>query len=100
MTLNSLQPTFDSWYEDFLSLPDATPRLAAKSAFQAGHGAAMATMQRAVNRFNEIIDTVENRCMAADGPVTPTLQEITEKELSDLWKVLQMIRRQTLVKGN
>jgi hypothetical protein len=87
--------TFDSWYKSYLSLPDATAESAAKAAFRAGHGATIATMERAINRFNEILDTVEIRCMAVDGPVTPTLQEITEKELSDLWKVVQVIRRQT-----
>jgi len=28
----------------------------------------------------DTVRQVENRCMAADGPVTPTLQEMTEKE--------------------
>ena len=42
--------------------------------------------------FNEIIDAIENRCMAADGPVTPTLQEMTESELCRLWKSVQKMR--------
>ncbi len=32
-----------------------------------------------------IIETVENRCMASDGPVTPTLREITEAEFREIW---------------
>jgi hypothetical protein len=43
-------------------------------------------------QFNRIVDQVEARCMAVDGPVTPTLQEITEQELSDLWHAVQTIR--------
>jgi hypothetical protein len=31
------------------------------------------------------IHTVENRCMAADGPVTPTCDEITDDELRKLY---------------
>jgi len=43
-------------------------------------------------RFNNIVDAVEARCMAADGPVTPTLQEISEKELAALWRAVQGMR--------
>jgi hypothetical protein len=43
-------------------------------------------------QFNRIVDQVEARCMAVDGPVTPTLQEISEQELSDLWHAVQTIR--------
>ena len=28
------------------------------------------------------IESVDNRCMAADGPVTPTLDEMTQEEIS------------------
>lgn len=45
-------------------------------------------------RFNAIVDRVENRCMAADGPVTPTLQEMTERELGQLWRIVQAIREE------
>lgn len=31
--------------------------------------------------YIDTIHAVENRCMAADGPVTPTHQEITDDEL-------------------
>lgn len=45
-----------------------------------------------IDRFNQIIDTVEARCMATDGPVTPTLAEMDEKELAELWRCVQGIR--------
>lgn len=48
--------------------------------------------QNAIDNFNAIIDNVEWRCLTNDGPVTPTLQEITEKELSALWQSVQCIR--------
>jgi hypothetical protein len=31
--------------------------------------------------YVSMIETVEQRCMAADGPVTPTHKEITDAEL-------------------
>lgn len=50
-------------------------------------------MEKRVTRFNMIIDSIENRCLAVDGPVTPTLKEATEEELSELWTLLQDIRK-------
>jgi hypothetical protein len=47
----------------------------------------------AIDRFNRSIDSIEVRCMAADGPVTPTLEEMTDAELADIWADLQTIRR-------
>jgi hypothetical protein len=49
-------------------------------------------MTKRITQFNMIIDSIENRCMAADGPVTPTLKEATEDELSELWRILQEFR--------
>lgn len=46
----------------------------------------------AAQEFNDIIDRVESRCMATDGPVTPTLNEMREHELADLWRAVQVIR--------
>lgn len=40
----------------------------------------------ALQRVRSIILSVENRCMAADGPVTPTLEEMTEDELRAIWQ--------------
>lgn len=34
-----------------------------------------------------IIEDVDNRCAAVDGPVTPTLKEMTQKELSAIYKI-------------
>lgn len=45
--------------------------------FQAGW-----ELQKAIG----IINQVETRCMASDGPVTPTLKEITEKEFAQVFK--------------
>lgn len=47
----------------------------------------------AIDRFNRSINAIEARCMAVDGPVTPTLREMTETELADIWADLQTIRR-------
>lgn len=35
----------------------------------------------------EIIESVDNRCMAADGPVTPTLQEMRQEEISMIYAI-------------
>jgi hypothetical protein len=34
-----------------------------------------------------IIDAVENRCMAADGPVTNTRHEMTDEELQRIYRL-------------
>lgn len=47
----------------------------------------------AIDQFNRIIEAIENRCMAVDGPVTPTLSEMREDELALIWELLQEIRR-------
>lgn len=33
----------------------------------------------------QIIERVDQRCMAADGPVTPTLREMTQAEISRIY---------------
>ncbi|KKM75044.1 hypothetical protein LCGC14_1394230 [marine sediment metagenome] len=40
-----------------------------------------------LKRIAGIIERVDNRCMAADGPVTPTLQEMTQTEMSEIYKL-------------
>ena len=45
----------------------------------------------AIHKFNRLIDNIEARCMAVDGPVSPTLQEATERELSILWELANEI---------
>jgi hypothetical protein len=37
--------------------------------------------------IKEIIDTIENRCMAADGPVTNTRNEMTDEELQRIYRL-------------
>jgi len=54
------------------------------------------TLRRAIAEFNKVVDVVEGRCMAADGPVTPTMHEITDGELARLWKAVQVIRQATV----
>jgi hypothetical protein len=48
-------------------------------------------IQRAIDTFMRIIDDVENRCIEADGPVTPTLREMREDELRQLWRAAKTI---------
>ena len=52
-------------------------------------------LSNAISSFNRIIDGIEQRCMAVDGPVTPTLQEMKEKELRNLWLAIQAIKEET-----
>jgi hypothetical protein len=56
------------------------------SAYLAQFGINMA-MRRRLGRIAGIIEHVDNRCMAADGPVTPTLQEMTQAEMSMIYKL-------------
>jgi hypothetical protein len=37
--------------------------------------------------IKEIIDGIENRCMAADGPVTNTRDEMTDEELRRIYRL-------------
>jgi hypothetical protein len=43
------------------------------------------TDQQRLSRIRQIILDVETRCMAADGPVTPTSQEINENDLQRIY---------------
>lgn len=36
--------------------------------------------------IKEIIEAVDQRAMAADGPVTPTLKEMTQAEMTEIYK--------------
>jgi uncharacterized protein with PIN domain len=45
----------------------------------------MATAQQRLDRIARIIEQVDTRCMACDGPVTPTLQEMTQDEISEIY---------------
>lgn len=40
-----------------------------------------------LRRIAAIIEAVDNRCMAIDGAVTPTLQEMTQAEISEIYRL-------------
>ena len=42
---------------------------------------------RRLKAIAEIIEGVENRCAAVDGEVTPTLEEMTQSELSAIYRL-------------
>ena len=42
---------------------------------------------QALTAIRRIIETVDLRAMAADGPVTPTLQEMTQEEISEIYRL-------------
>ena len=44
-------------------------------------------------RFCELLEAIDTRCAAADGPVTPTLSEATADELRRLYVFADRIRR-------
>jgi hypothetical protein len=45
-----------------------------------------------LKRIAQIILDVDNRCMAVDGPVTPTLEEMTQDEISEIWELSRIFR--------
>lgn len=47
----------------------------------------MPSQKERLRRIAEIIEIVDHRCVAADGPVTPTLQEMTQQELTDIYRL-------------
>ena len=40
-----------------------------------------------LDRIAEIIYNVDQRCLAADGPVTATLDEMRQDEISEIYKL-------------
>lgn len=53
------------------------------------------TITESLSEIGQIIEAVDNRCMAVDGPVTPTLQEMTQKEMSRIYELTQPKRGDT-----
>lgn len=51
--------------------------------------AEVARLREAAQAAMNVIEMVENRCMAADGPVTPTCDEITDDELREIYHGLR-----------
>jgi hypothetical protein len=45
------------------------------------------TPEERLARIALIIERVDNRAMATDGPVTPTLEEMTQEEISSIYKL-------------
>jgi len=43
--------------------------------------------QDRLKKIAYIIESVDHRAMAADGPVTPTIDEITTKELCEIYAI-------------
>jgi hypothetical protein len=43
------------------------------------------TYRRRLELIAELLEAVDDRCMAVDGPVTPTRLEITDKELQRIY---------------
>lgn len=43
------------------------------------------TDKQRLARIANIIESVDHRAMAADGPVTPTLAEMTQDEISSIY---------------
>jgi hypothetical protein len=48
------------------------------------------------DRFCELLEAIDTRCMAADGPVTPTLSEATADELRRLYLFADRMRKERL----
>ena len=45
------------------------------------------SLEQRLSGIVSVIHDVENRCMAIDGPVTPTLHEITERDLRRIYEL-------------
>lgn len=45
-----------------------------------------------LQRIADIIERVENRCMATDGPVTDTRKEITKAEMRRIYKLAKVFK--------
>lgn len=51
-----------------------------------------AELARVTAEFVEIIERIDHRCSAIDGPIPPTLQEATTEELRRLWNLAHEIK--------
>ena len=58
-----------------------------------------------LRRIAEIIEAVDDRCLAADGPVTPTLNEMRQEEISEIYRLAkeaslgEILREETSTSG-
>ncbi len=65
-------------------------RSADKLSFYAGwdaRAAGRAEVEEARREIAYIIEHVDQRCAAVDGPVTPTLKEMTQQEISRIYQL-------------
>lgn len=46
-------------------------------------------LEKKLKRIAEIIENVDDRCMHVDGPVTPTLEEMTQEEISEIYELAE-----------
>lgn len=47
-----------------------------------------------------IIETVENRCMAVDGPVSGTLSEMTDEEMRKIYRLALGRKKESSPQGH
>lgn len=64
--------------------PDITSKPARAPLYTDAQLASLSCCTR-LTRIASIIERVDERCMAVDGPVTPTLQEMTQEEISAVY---------------
>lgn len=50
-------------------------------------GLAVIEARERLDKIREVIERVENRCMAADGPVTNTRYEMADEELREIYRL-------------
>lgn len=56
-----------------------------KAGIKVIRGLSEAVANERLRQIAKIIGAVDDRCMAADGPVTPTLKEMTQAEISEIY---------------
>lgn len=64
-------------------------RLSEAKRVAAAKDAEIARLSDRLKRIAEIIWDVDGRCMAADGPVTNTRDEMTDDELREIWYLVR-----------
>ena len=57
-------------------------------------------LESRLDQIAQIIEDVDNRCIVVDGPVMPTLQEMTQKEISKIYALASAKRRKMSCKKN
>jgi hypothetical protein len=59
---------------------------------RSGQWSLIRTARMACDTISEIIEAVDQRAMACDGPVTPTRLEMTDAEMCDIYEAVQLAR--------